>query len=79
MAASFDATSLERKGIDKEEVLKFLDEVRATKIHSIQEEAWGSHFSGGTESLDTHLTKSSDERVMRVSTINRTHKALAGI
>jgi len=79
MAASFDAPSIEHKGINKEQVLKFLDEVRATKIHSIQEETWGSHFSGGTESLDTHLTKSSDERVMRVSTINRTHKALVGI
>jgi hypothetical protein len=79
MAASFDAASIEHKGIHKEQVLKFLDEVRATKIHAIQEESWGSHFSGGTESLDTHLTKSSDERVMRVSTINRTHKALVGI
>jgi hypothetical protein len=79
LAASFDATSIEQKGINKEQVLRFLDEVRATKIHAIQEESWGSHFSGGTESLDTHLTKSSDERVMRVSTINRTHKALVGI
>jgi hypothetical protein len=79
MAASFDAPNIEHKGIHKEQVLKFLDEVRATKIHSIQEETWGSHFSGGTESLDTHLTKSSDERVIRVSTINRTHKALVGI
>jgi len=79
VAASFDASSHEPKGIDKEQVLRFLDEVRATKIHPIQEEAWGTHFRGGTESLDTHLTKSSDERVMRVSTINRTHKALIGI
>jgi hypothetical protein len=79
MAASFDAISLEQKGIQKDQVLKFLDEVRATKIHSIQEESWGSHFSGGTETLDTHLTKSSDERVMRVSTINRNHKLLIGV
>lgn len=78
LAASFDATSIEQKGIQKEQVLKFLDEVRATKIHVIQEDSWGSHFSGGTESLDTHLTKSSDDRVMRVSTINRSHTALIG-
>ena len=62
-----------------EQVLKFLDEVRATKIHPIQEESWGTHLSGGTDSLDTHLTKSADERVMRVSTINRSHKVLVGI
>lgn len=78
MAASFEATSIEQKGIQKEQVLKFLDEVRATKIHVIQEDSWGSHFSGGTESLDTHLTKSSDKRVMRFSTINRSHTALIG-
>ena len=78
LAASFDATSIEQKGIQKEQVLKFLDEVRATKIHVIQEDSWGTHFSGGTEYLDTHLTKSSDDRVMRVSTINRSHTALIG-
>ena len=79
LAASFDAKGIVQKGINKDQVLKFLDEVRATKIHAIQEESWGSHFSGGTDSLDTHLTKSSDERVMTVSTINRSHKALIGV
>ena len=79
LAASFDATSMEPKGIHKEQVVKFLDQVRATKIHAIQEESWGVHFSGGSESLDTHLTKSSDERVMRVSTINRNHRSLVGV
>lgn len=79
LAASFDATSTEHRGIEKEQVLKFMDEVRATKIQPIQEESWGLHLSGGTDSLDTHLTKSEDERVMRVSTINRRHKVLMGI
>lgn len=79
LAASFDATNIGPIGIHKEQVMKFLDEVRATKIHAIQDKSWGTHFSGGTESLDTHLTKSSDERVMTVSTINRSHKALVGI
>lgn len=79
LAASFDASSTTHRGISRERVLNFMDEVRATKIHPIQEESWGIHLSGGTESLDTHLTKSADERVMRVSTINRRHKVLLGI
>lgn len=79
LAASFDARGVKHEGIDKGHVLKFLDEVRATKIHLIQEETWGVHLSGGTEALDTHLTKSADERVMRVSTINRNHRALIGV
>ena len=79
LAASFDATNAEKGGIEKEQVHKFMDEVRATKIKAIREESWGVHFSGGTDSLDTHLTKSADERVMRVSTINRSHKVLLGI
>lgn len=79
LAASFDASSIELTGINKEQVVKFLGEVRATKIHAIQEESWGVHFSGGTDTLDTHLTKSGDERVMRVSTINRSHAALLGV
>ena len=79
IAASFEATEVKHKGIDRDQVFKFLDEVRATKIKLIQEEAWGAHFSGGTETLDSHLTKSDDERVMRISTINRGHKALLGV
>lgn len=79
LAASFDAISTEHRGIEKEQVLKFMDEVRATKIQTIQEESWGVHFSGGSDTLDTHLTKSGDERVMRVSTINRGHTALLGV
>ena len=79
LAASFDATRVKLEGIDKEQVTKYMDEVRATKIHAIQEESWGTHFSGGTDSLDTHLTKSADNRVMRVSTINRSHRALLGV
>jgi hypothetical protein len=79
IAASFEATEVKLKGITKDQVFRFLDEVRATKIRPIQEEAWGAHFSGGTEELDSHLTKSDDERVMRISTINRGHKALLGV
>ena len=79
LAASFDTTNNEKRGIQKEQVLKFMDEVRATKIQAIREESWGVHFSGGTDALDTHLTKSEDERVMRVSTINRNHSVLLGV
>jgi hypothetical protein len=50
LAASFHATSIEQKGIHNEQVLQFLGGVRATKIHAIQEESWGTHFSGGTKS-----------------------------
>jgi len=79
LAASFDATNIEKIGIEKEQIHKFMEEVRATKIQAIQEESWGVHFSGGSDTLDTHLTKSGDERVMRVSTINRGHTALLGV
>jgi len=79
MAASFDAQSEKNFGIDRETVLKYLAEVRATKIHLTQEETWGAHFSGGTDHLDTRLTKFGDERVLQVSTLNRNHPALVGV
>lgn len=79
MAASFDASSEKAIGISKDTVTRYLAEVRATKIHLVQEETWGAHFSGGSGDLDTHLTKFGDERVLQVSTLNRSHPALVGV
>jgi hypothetical protein len=79
MAASFDAQSEKMLGIDKETVTSYLAEVKATKIHLVQEESWGGHFSGGSGDLDTNLTKFGDERVLQVSTLNRSHPALVGV
>ncbi len=79
LGASFDATEELKVSITRERVESFLDEVRATKIHTLQDERWGVHLGGGTQFLDTHLTKSADERVMRLSTINRKHKALIAV
>jgi sulfur transfer complex TusBCD TusB component (DsrH family) len=79
MAASFDAQSEKVLGIDKETVTSYLAEVKATKIHLVQEESWGGHYSGGSGDLDTNLTKFGDERVMQVSTLNRSHPALVGV
>ena len=39
----------------------------------------GVHLGGGTQTLGTNLTKSADERVMRLSTVNRNHGALIGV
>lgn len=79
IGASFDATEDPKASITREQVESFLDEVRATKLTTLNEEKWGVHLSGGTQTLDTHLTKSADERVMRLSTVNRNHEALIGV
>ena len=78
-AASFDATDASNGQIDQADVERFIDEVLATKIHSLNNENWGVHLSGGTDSLDTHLTKDSGERLLRMSTLNRSHPALIGV
>jgi hypothetical protein len=79
VAASFDVSETRFNGICKRQVIEFLDQVRSTKIQQISEEEWGSHFSGGNEQLDAHLTKSPENRVMRISIINRGHDSLSEI
>jgi hypothetical protein len=78
LASSFDTTDVSRSQIDKSDVERFLDEVLGTKIHTLKDEKWGVQLSGGTYSLDTHMTKDSDERLIRMSTLNRSHPALIG-
>ena len=52
----------------------------STLLTTLNEERWGGvHLGGGTQTLGTHLTKSADERVMRLSTVNRNHGALIGV
>ena len=51
----------------------------STLLTTLNEERWGVHLGGGTQTLGTHLTKSADERVMRLSTVNRNHGALIGV
>jgi hypothetical protein len=79
IASSFDATTGEKAGIEKHTVERFLDEVLASKIHTLKDEEWGVYLGGGTESLDIHLSKDSGERLMHLSTINRGHPALVGV
>jgi hypothetical protein len=79
IASSFDSTTWKNAGIEKHTVERFLDEVLATKIHTVRDEDWGVYLSGGTESLDTQLSKESEERLMHFSTINRGHPALIGV
>lgn len=78
-AASFDATNASNREVERGDVERFLDEVLRTKIHPLNHEDWGVHLSGGTDSLDTHLTKDSGERLLRMSTLNRSHPALIGV
>lgn len=78
-AASFDATNAPNQEVGRGDVEQFLDEVLRTKIHPLNHEDWGVHLSGGTDSLDTHLTKDSGERLLRMSTLNRSHPALIGV
>jgi hypothetical protein len=79
IASSFDVTTWQKAGIEKHAVERFLDEVLATKIHTVRDEEWGVYLSGGTESLDTQLSKDLEERLMHFSTINRGHPALIGV
>ena len=51
----------------------------STLLTTLNGERWGVHLGGGTQTLGTHLTKSADERVMRLSTVNRNHGALIGV
>ena len=52
---------------------------RARCSQLLMERDGGVHLGGGTQTLGTHLTKSADERVMRLSTVNRNHGALIGV
>jgi hypothetical protein len=79
IASSFDATTGEKAGIEKHTVERFLDEVLASKIHTLKDEEWGVYLGGGTESLDIYLSKDSGERLIHLSTINRGHPALVGV
>ena len=78
-AASFDNIDSSEVQVSHSDVERFLDEVLSTKIHALNNENWGVHMSGGSESLDTHLTKDSGERLLRMSTLNRLHPALIGV
>ena len=78
-AASFDATNASNQEAERGDVERFLDEVLRTKIYPLNNEDWGVHLSGGTDSLDTHLTKDSGERLLRMSTLNRSHPALIAV
>ncbi len=60
------------------DVKRFLDEVLGTKVHTLKDEKWGVQLSGGTYSLDINMTKDSDEHLIRMSTLNRSHPALIG-
>ena len=79
LASSFDVTNVPRSQIDRSDVERFLEEVLSSKIKTLKDESWGVHLSGGTYSLDTNMTKDSDERLMSLSTLNRSHPALIGI
>lgn len=79
LASSFDTTHEQNSHIDRIDVERFLDEVLSSKIHSLGDESWGVHLSGGTNTLDTYLTKDSSERLLRMSTLNRSHPALVDI
>ena len=76
---SFDALDISNQQIDRGDVERFIDEVLGTKIHAQNNEDWGVHLSGGTDLLDTHLTKDSGERLLHMSTLNRSHPALIGV
>jgi hypothetical protein len=79
LASSFDMTQVPRSQTVRSDVERFLDEVLSTKIKTLKDESWGVHLSGGTYNLDTHLTKDSGERLLRMSTLNRLHPALVGV
>jgi hypothetical protein len=79
LASSFDMSDVPRSQIVRSDVERFLDEVLSTKIKTLKDESWGVHLSGGTNNLDTHLTKDSGERLLRMSTLNRLHPALVGV
>ncbi len=79
LASSFDITDMPRSQIDRSDVERFLDEVLSTKVKPLRDENWGVHLSGGTDALDTRLTKDSGERLLRMSTLNRMHPALVGV
>ncbi len=78
LASSFDTADVSRSQIDRSDVERFLDEVLGTKIYTLKDEKWGVQLSGGTYALDTNMTKDSDERLIRMSTLNRSHPALIG-
>jgi hypothetical protein len=78
LASSFDVSDVPKSQIDRSEVERFLDEVLGTKIYTLKDEKWGVQLSGGTYSLDTNMTKDSDERLIRMSILNRSHPALIG-
>jgi hypothetical protein len=79
LASSFDMTDVTKSQINRSDVERFLDEVLSTKIKTVRDESWGVHLSGGTDALDTHLTKDSGDRLLKMSTLNRLHPALVGI
>jgi hypothetical protein len=79
VAASFDTADASTGEINRVDVERFLDEVLSTKIHELNNEEWGVNLGGGTESLDTHLTKDSGERLLRMFTLNRSHPSLVGV
>jgi len=78
LASSFDMTEVPRNQIVRSDVERFLDEVLGTKILTLKDENWGVQLSGGTYALDTNMTKGSDERLIRMSTLNRSHPAMIG-
>jgi hypothetical protein len=79
LASSFDKTDVSSNQIDQSDVKRFLDEVLRTKVHTLKDEKWGFQLSGGTYSIDTNMTKDSDDRLMSLTTLNRSHPALIGI
>jgi sulfur transfer complex TusBCD TusB component (DsrH family) len=78
LASSFDMTEVPRSQIVRSDVERFLDEVLGTKILTLKDENWGVQLSGGTYALDINMTKGSDERLIRMSTLNRSHPAMIG-
>lgn len=79
LASSFDTTHEQNSHIDRIDVERFLNEVLSSKIHPLKDESWGVHLSGGSDALDTNLTKDSAERLLRMSTLNRLHPTLIGV
>lgn len=56
-ASSFDSTNAWKLQVDRSDVGWFLDEIFSAKIYTLKDESWGVHLSGGSNTLDTPLTK----------------------
>jgi len=73
---AFDLDQFGFRPLDKSQIDGFIAMAGIGELHALSEDTWSFLMAGGNERIDTRATADSRQKIMNLTSINRSHRIL---